>query len=187
MAIRSWRVDHLRHAPRAFSIGVLVALGCVSFLLWGAVATLWSSSADAVPAAPIKLTLKQPGGTTFTARQVGDEFNNAIETLSGYTIVRDRESGTWQYAVKGPRGGLKPSGKVVGLEAPPNVEKHLRSDVGSPTASATTSASATASASPTGLPTTGGHSLVWPLALVAVLTLGSFGVGGLALLRRGLS
>ena len=169
MAIRSWRVDHLRHA-RAFPIGVLVALGCVSFLLWGAVATLWSSTADAVPAAPIKLTLKQPGGTTFTARQVGDEYNNAIETLSGFTIVRDRESGTWQYAVKGPRGGLKPSGKVVGLEAPPTVEKHLRSDVGSPT-----------------LPPTGGPSLVWPLALVAVLTLGSFGVGGLALLRRGLS
>jgi hypothetical protein len=34
---------------------------------------------------------------------------------------------------------------------------------------------------------TGGTSLVWPLALVAALALVVFGVGGLALLRRGLS
>jgi hypothetical protein len=57
----------------------------------------------------------------------------------------------------------------------------------SPTASATANPTATTTANPTALPTTGGASLVWPLALVAALALISFGVGGLALLRRGLS
>jgi hypothetical protein len=55
----------------------------------------------------------------------------------------------------------------------------------SPTASATASPSATATASP--LPTSGGPSLGWPLTMVAALALVSLGVGGLALLRRGLS
>jgi M6 family metalloprotease-like protein len=127
MAIRSWRVDHLRREPIAFSIRV-VSLGCLSFLLWVALATLWSSTADAAPAAPIEITLKQPGGETFPAQQFGDEWNNGFETPSGFTIVRDSETGTWEYAVEGPRGGLEPSGKAVGLDAPPTVTKHLRSE-----------------------------------------------------------
>jgi Thrombospondin type 3 repeat len=52
-------------------------------------------------------------------------------------------------------------------------------------AGATASPSATATASPTPLAPTGGPSLMWPLALVA-LTLVSFGLGGLTLLRRAL-
>ncbi len=54
----------------------------------------------------------------------------------------------------------------------------------SPTASATASPSATATASP--LPTSGGPSLLRPLALVAALALVGLGVSGLALLRRGI-
>ena len=132
MAIRCWRIEHLTRGPIPSSIRV-VALGCLSFLLWVAVATLWSSTADAAPAAPIEITLKQPGGKAFSAQPFGDEWNNGFETPSGFTIVRDRESaresGTWEYAVKGPRGGLEPSGKAVGLDAPPTVQKHLRSEV----------------------------------------------------------
>jgi hypothetical protein len=50
---------------------------------------------------------------------------------------------------------------------------------------ATVSPTATVTASP--LPTSGGPSPVWPLALVAALALGGIGVAALALLRRGLS
>jgi hypothetical protein len=63
----------------------------------------------------------------------------------------------------------------------------FKTAAGDSTAGATASPSATASASPTALATTGGTSLVWPLAFVAALVLGGFGVGSLALLRRGLS
>jgi hypothetical protein len=56
---------------------------------------------------------------------------------------------------------------------------------GSPTASATASPSATATVSP--LPTSGGHAIVGPLALVAVLALGGSGMVTFAVLRRGLS
>ena len=59
---------------------------------------------------------------------------------------------------------------------------------GDPMASATASPGASRRASPTALATTGGPSLPWPLALVAAsLALVGCGVGGLALLRRGLS
>ncbi len=127
MAIRSWRIEHLTRPPITISIRV-VALGCLGLLLWGAVATLWSSTAGAAPAAPIEVTLKQPGGKTFPAQPFGDEWNNGFETPSGFTIVRDPESRTWEYAVKGPRGGLEPSGKTVGVDVPPTVKKHLRSE-----------------------------------------------------------
>jgi uncharacterized protein HemX len=55
----------------------------------------------------------------------------------------------------------------------------------SPTATATASSSAPATVSP--LPTSGGSSLVGPLALMAALVLGSAGVATLAILRRGVS
>ena len=82
----------------------------------------------AVTAAPIETTLEQPGGDTFTARQFGDEWNNGFETAQGYTIVRNRETKDWEYAVKGPGDELKPSGQTVGAESPPEVRKHLRSE-----------------------------------------------------------
>ncbi len=56
---------------------------------------------------------------------------------------------------------------------------------GDPTAEATASPGATAS--PTALATIGGASLLRPLTLVAALALIGFGVGSLALLRRGFS
>ena len=107
---------------------VLLTLGCLGLLIWIMVAALWISAAHAAPAAPIEITLEQPGGETFPAQQFGDEWNNGFETPNGFTIVRDRQSGTWEYAIEGPQGTLEPSGKAVGLDAPPNVPKHLRSE-----------------------------------------------------------
>ncbi len=39
----------------------------------------------AVPAAPDIAELKQPDGTIFAARLIGDEWNNWIETIEGNT------------------------------------------------------------------------------------------------------
>ena len=108
-------------------IGIF-ALGCMSILVWVGLAVLLSTSAHASPAAPIKITLKQPDGKTFYARQFGDEWNNGFETSEGYTIVRARGTRRWEFATKGPRGTLQPSGRMVGLESPPAVKEHLRSD-----------------------------------------------------------
>ena len=44
---------------------------------------------EASPAAPVEFELIQPDGTTiFTAHQWGDEWNNGVETLEGYTIIQ---------------------------------------------------------------------------------------------------
>ena len=72
MAIRCWRIEHLTCGPIPSSIRV-VALGCLGFLPWVAGATLWSSTADAAPAAPVEIMLKQPGGEAFSAQPFGDE------------------------------------------------------------------------------------------------------------------
>jgi hypothetical protein len=96
-------------------------------LVWVVVSALWSSSAGAAPAAPVEVTLEQPGGKTFAAKPWGDEWTNGFETTKGFTVVRSRESGAWEYAVEGPEGGLKASGEKAALEDPPSgIEKHLR-------------------------------------------------------------
>lgn len=74
--------------------------------------------AYAVPPAPIEHTLQQPDGTLFAARQWGDEWLHGWETLEGYTIVRDAESGYWTYAQLSPAGELVSSGRLVGRHAP---------------------------------------------------------------------
>ncbi|HQN43891.1 MAG TPA: M6 family metalloprotease domain-containing protein [Anaerolineaceae bacterium] len=91
--------------------------------------------AAAAPAAPIDITLTQPDGSTFTARQWGDEWSNGMETLDGYTIMQAAD-GWWVYAaVDG--GALVPAltdnGRlVVGLAEPPASALHLRPDVSYP-------------------------------------------------------
>jgi len=105
----------------------IILIGCSSLLVSVAVAALWSGAASAAPAAPVDSTLKQPNGKAFKAKPWGDEWTNGFETPEGFTIVRNRASGAWEYAEKGPQGTLKPSGEKVALGAPPSgVEKHLR-------------------------------------------------------------
>lgn len=80
----------------------------------------------AAPAAPQSFPLKQPDGTTFLARSYGDEWNNGFETLDGYTILKDPESGYWVYASLDGWGNLIPTSRRVGMEAPPHQAQHLR-------------------------------------------------------------
>jgi M6 family metalloprotease-like protein/uncharacterized delta-60 repeat protein len=84
-------------------------------------------AAEAVPAAPVVHTLRQADGTTFAARQWGDERRHGWETLDGYTIVFNAASGNWHYATLDAAGRLVPSARVVGQDSPaPDVPQYLR-------------------------------------------------------------
>lgn len=81
----------------------------------------------AVPACPQPALLRQPDGTAFLARRVGDERENYTETAEGYTIVRDADSGFWFYAVERD-GRLGKSSHHVSKVSPDTLHfrKHLR-------------------------------------------------------------
>jgi M6 family metalloprotease-like protein len=86
---------------------------------------LGSVGAWAVPAAPVTLTLTQDDGATFEARQRGDEYRNWIETLDGYTVVREGDA--WYYAQQTPDGQLAPSSIKVNdvTKSLIDIPKHL--------------------------------------------------------------
>lgn len=99
---------------------------CTFLLLLGVV-----SDVSAAPAAPVDLTLTQPDGTTFTARQWGDEWQNGFETEAGYTILQDSD-GWWVYATVAPDGALSSTAAegagrlLVGVDSPEGLPQHIR-------------------------------------------------------------
>src|SRR6185503_16274684 len=96
-------------------------------LLGIALSVRLATDAAAVPAAPGTFTLRQPDGRTVAARVTGDEWENAIETLDGYTLLEDPTSAAWVYAVRDIAGRLVPSDVVAG-EAPPSwLSRRMRS------------------------------------------------------------
>ena len=102
-------------------LGALFAL----FLAAGLVTT-----ALAAPAAPIDITLTQPDGSTFIARQWGDEWSNGFETLEGYTIIQE-STNWWVYAQTSPEEILIPvlqgaESLRVGMPIPQNLPLHVR-------------------------------------------------------------
>lgn len=88
--------------------------------------TLVGGNAYAAPALPIVRQMTQPNGTSFTARQWGNENRHGFETEAGDTILFDEKSRTWVYAVTGVGGGIAPSGLVVGTDRPPPEARKLR-------------------------------------------------------------
>lgn len=84
----------------------LVAL-CVVF---------FSISVQAAPYGPNGLVVDyvQPDGTTFPVRVLGDEFYAVEQTLDGYTVIKDPQSGFWCYAeVNADGSALISTGIVV--------------------------------------------------------------------------
>jgi M6 family metalloprotease-like protein len=81
----------------------------------------------AVPAAPIVHTLTQSDGSTFQARQWGDEYLHGWETTEGYTVVFDQGLQCWTYAEHDIAGRLTSSAKIAGKYPPPaDIPRHLR-------------------------------------------------------------
>ena len=75
------------------------------------------------------LPLRQPDGTTVDVRIWGDEFYTVVETLDGYTLVRDPATGVICYATLSDDGDqLVSTGVVVGqgTPAPLDVTPHIR-------------------------------------------------------------
>lgn len=60
-----------------------------SFALSALVTLLCASASFAGPASPFVLDFKQPDGTAFKARLVGDEHFNYTQTADGYIVVKD--------------------------------------------------------------------------------------------------
>jgi M6 family metalloprotease-like protein len=108
------------------------SLSAFALLLW----LCWPASVGAVQAAPGTFVLRQPDGSTFRARARGDEWQNWTETLDGYTILREAQTGFWVYAERDTRGGGVPSGRVVGRDSPAGIPAHLRTLRARPTAAA---------------------------------------------------
>lgn len=105
----------LRRTQKFLVVALLVQVGALA-----------GGNAYAAPALPILQQLAQPNGTTFTARQWGDENRHGFETEAGDTIFFDEKRQAWVYAVTRAGGGVVPSGLVVGAAPPPPESHRLR-------------------------------------------------------------
>jgi len=79
-------------------------------------------------ASPVPVTITQPDGTTFQARIKGDEHQRWTETLAGYTIIKNQDTHSWEYAIRNKAGALTVSGqkvKALGVPATP-MAKNIR-------------------------------------------------------------
>ncbi|HQL54028.1 MAG TPA: hypothetical protein PLQ87_04915, partial [Phycisphaerae bacterium] len=65
------------------------------------------------------LPLRQPDGTTLQVRIWGDEFYTVVESLDGYTLVRDPDTQYICYAILADdASSLVSTGVVVGTVSP---------------------------------------------------------------------
>ncbi len=102
---------------------------CLALALFGL--ALRAAPAQAAPAAPVDIPITQPDGSTFTSRVWGDEYQHGMETLEGYTILKDEQTGYWIYAAA-QDGTLAPARSteqrllVVGKDSPAALGKHAR-------------------------------------------------------------
>ena len=84
-----------------------------------------------IPYTGEEFTLFNPDGSEIRVRGWGDQFFAVFETLDGYTVVKDPESGFFHYAVLSPdKTVLLPSGMRVGDVPPPQLAlpQHIRID-----------------------------------------------------------
>jgi M6 family metalloprotease-like protein len=73
------------------------------------------------------VSIRQPDGSFVDVRVWGDEFYAVGETLDGYTVTRDPESGMHSYARLSADGASLVSTGVPAAESPPaGLEKHIR-------------------------------------------------------------
>ncbi|HEU4714178.1 MAG TPA: M6 family metalloprotease domain-containing protein [Pyrinomonadaceae bacterium] len=76
-----------------------------------------------------EFTFYQPDGTPLRVTGFGNQDNAVFETLDGYTVVRNAETGFYEYAMLNKRGDLVPTGYQA-KKTPPKklgLKRHLRS------------------------------------------------------------
>ncbi|ACR79144.1 M6 family metalloprotease domain-containing protein [Kosmotoga olearia] len=79
-----------------------------------------TSLAFSVPAYPGEIALSQPDGTILTVRVIGDEFAH-VTLYNGFPIIKNVDTGWWEYAVFDEIGKLIPSGSKAGIDALPEL------------------------------------------------------------------
>lgn len=82
-----------------------------------------------MPYAGDEFTFYNPDGSEIKVRGWGNQFAAVFETIDGFTIVKNPESGFFHYATLSPDGvTLEPSGPRVGEEQPEQLTmpRHLR-------------------------------------------------------------
>src|SRR4051812_34942266 len=75
------------------------------------------------------MTLYDPDGTELPVRAWGNQFAAVFETLDGYTVVQDPDTGWYHYATLSPdEQELVPTGDRVGAVAPERLDlpRHVR-------------------------------------------------------------
>lgn len=95
--------------------------------------------------------LHNPDGTQFRAKAFGNQFAAVFETLDGYTVVQDENTGFFHYATVSPdRLTLRPASERVGAVDPAGIDlpRHARPRRESMAAAAARSALAGADAPP---------------------------------------
>ncbi len=112
------RVLRIGPCPRASAIAA--ALLAVSFLV---------TTAQADPVAGKTFNVQQPDGTPVDVRVWGDEFYTVVESMGGYTLVRDPATQEICYAVLSADATELLSTGVRAGESPPArlmLDKHIR-------------------------------------------------------------
>lgn len=101
------------------------AVPWLSAAVWVAVAL----SASGAPRWGDVVEIRQPDGSTIEIRVWGDEFYSVGETLDGYTVVRDPETGMFSYARLSDDGRtLLSIGVAAGERPPAGLRQHVRID-----------------------------------------------------------
>ena len=109
--------------------GSLLSYPFAGFLvLSGLFCGVHTPPAWSAPAARQIVPVLQPDGTAFVARPYGDEWSNGMETVDGYAIVLDGNTGYWTFADRARNGSLVPSPYVVGRDLPSGLPRGLRAD-----------------------------------------------------------
>ena len=85
------------------------------FIIFVLLSEVFISPSTAVPAAPITIEFQQPDGTTFDGKIKGDEWLHWHETEDGYSVIKDKATGWWYYAIPDEVEGIQmstyPAGK----------------------------------------------------------------------------
>lgn len=100
-------------------------------VLWLAAAALAAAAlpAGGAPRWGEVVEIREPDGTIVEVRVWGDEFYSVGETLDGYTVVRDPETGILSYAGLSDDGRtLVSTGVAAGGPPPARLAKHVRID-----------------------------------------------------------
>ena len=76
-----------------------------------------------------EFTFTNPDGSTVRVRGSGNQYYAVFETLDGYTVVKDPDTGYYKYAtLSGDKNQLVPTGPNVGDVDPQSLglQRHIR-------------------------------------------------------------